>query len=163
MDIKQPYELNFAEFSASVTVIHVVSGKGKTGLAKTGKERLLVDNDEDTLALNKLIEELGRSYDDLADESYPPKKEWLDKVVGRLLDKVFHSDLFYGLIPNGRAIVMIKNPRRLTDEACLRTIHRSEIEEAINTGKFVADEILSEYPDVAQPVENESPNFGPSP
>lgn len=154
MDTKRSYEMMFAEFLDSVTVVHIITSRGNFGSVQAGQVRLLIEDGHDVDAADggfaRLKKELARAYDDMPVATSHSKQEWVGAAIEQMLSKPFRGEMHRTGIPNGRSIVFIKVPARAPDCAYLRMIHRADIEYAMDIGKRIDPRVLSEYLNISQ-------------
>jgi hypothetical protein len=134
---QDPHEITTAEFIDVTTVIPVSVGRGKTGLAKHGKSRLLATDVEGLSKLRAFLSEAYRrtyGFGREAPADATPVKEWIDSSVDTLLGESFETNHKTMWVPGAGHLVFSKTPGEIS-VATLEAFHRASVEEAVESGK----------------------------
>ena len=150
MSTRAAHEMSACEFAKTVSVVPVVVGRGKTGAAKNGEPRLLVDDRD---GLETVRRELGRAYDGAADDTWPARWDWIVMATSQLLKSCVFDDsgVYDARFPGGRGILFVKLPVPYPRETYVRLAHRLRIEEAAAAGLTIDwPRVFAEHPILAE-------------
>lgn len=133
------YELTLDEFINITTVIDVDRGRGKTGQAKTGQERLLFRVAEDHARLKLFF---SRAYD-LAivrgQEGLAPKEDWVSTSVKTIMAESFDTPLKFIRLPGAGHLLLNAGATDAQVRHVLKIEHRDSVLEGMNGGFSVPD------------------------
>lgn len=139
---KQTHELTPKEFLATTTVVNVDLGRGKTGLAKTGPQRLLLSSLDDIGVMRSFLHKaLERTVgqDGLAEDP-ESSKSWVDNAMTTILASPFQETLKMFRIEGAGHLVLNRGahigPHELTE------LHRQYVKHALLEGKDIPDRVL---------------------
>jgi len=131
---KEPHQMSFEEFTRKCLIINVQYGRGKTGIATTGKQRAMITDVDDLYALRAVLS----GY-------YPPdsnidKTTWVNQSITNMLS-IVQPDVNEHRFPDGRHVYFVfPNPRMSTE-----LIYFTHIKMALESGEDVPADIAESY------------------
>lgn len=149
---KEPWEMTQEEFDKSTVFLNVIWGRGKTGNAKTGELRAILDSQQDHIEMGKAIE--GTYSGDVTKQD----------VISHILKNLPENDIYILKLSNGKRIVFYnadtnKNGQSISINT--KELRKQYIEEALAKGENVPEKVLKDYPNLQKKTKKESPkNIG---
>jgi len=133
------HEMTPEEFVRVTTVVCVDVGRGKTGLAKTGPERLLYKNNEDQAALRQFFERAKRG----AAQEQELAEDWVKNSMTSIMSESFDTNIKSLRLHGAGHLLITKQSGTTVAEVC--SIHRHYVDEAVLEGKVVPSRVLAAF------------------